>query len=91
MSLIDASKAGLLGLTHSYARHLFKEGITVNALSPALIDTDMVTGNLQASPAAIPIGRFGAPEEVAAVAVRLTQNGYITGQTININGGWYMS
>ncbi len=86
-----ASKAGLLGLTHSYARHLFKEGVTVNAISPALIETDMVTGNLQASPAAIPIGRFGAASEVAAVAVLLAQNGYLTGQTINVNGGWYMS
>jgi 3-oxoacyl-[acyl-carrier protein] reductase len=86
-----ASKAGLLGLTHSYARHLFTEGITVNALAPALIATDMVTGNLKASPAAIPIGRFGAPEEVAEVAVMLAKNGYITGQTININGGWHMS
>ena len=49
-----ASKAGLLGLTHSYARHLFKEGITVNAIAPALIETEMVTGNLKASPAIIP-------------------------------------
>jgi 3-oxoacyl-[acyl-carrier protein] reductase len=86
-----ASKAGLLGLTHSYARHLFTEGVTVNAISPALIETDMVTGNLKASPANIPIGRFGAPDEVAAVAVMLARNGYITGQTINVNGGWYMS
>jgi 3-oxoacyl-[acyl-carrier protein] reductase len=86
-----ASKAGMLGLTHSYARHLFKEGVTVNAIAPALIETDMVTGNLQASPAAIPLGRFGAPEEVASVAVMLAKNGYITGQTINVNGGWYMS
>jgi 3-oxoacyl-[acyl-carrier protein] reductase len=86
-----ASKAGLLGLTHSYARHLFTTGITVNAIAPALIETDMVTGNLKASPAAIPMGRFGAPYEVAAVAVLLAQNGFITGQTINVNGGWYMS
>ncbi|MGO8762897.1 MAG: SDR family NAD(P)-dependent oxidoreductase [Desulfobaccales bacterium] len=86
-----ASKAGLLGLTHSYARHLVKEGVTVNAIAPALIETDMVTGNLKASPATIPVGRFGAPDEVAAVAVMLAQNGFITGQTINVNGGWYMS
>jgi len=85
-----ASKAGLLGLTHSYARHLFKEGITVNAISPALIETVMVT-DIKAGPDLIPIGRFGAPEEVAAVAVMLAKNGYITGQTINVNGGWYMS
>jgi 3-oxoacyl-[acyl-carrier protein] reductase len=86
-----ASKAGLLGLTHSYARHLFKEGVTVNAISPALIETEMVTGDLKASPAHIPVGRFGAPDEVAAVAVMLARNGYITGQTLNVNGGWYMS
>jgi 3-oxoacyl-[acyl-carrier protein] reductase len=86
-----ASKAGMLGLTHSYARHLFKEGITVNAIAPALIETDMVTGDLKANPAAIPVGRFGAVDEVAAVVVMLARNGYITGQTINVNGGWYMS
>ena len=85
-----ASKAGLIGLTHSYARHLFKEGITANAISPALIDTDMVR-DLQARPEIIPVGRFGAPDEVAAVAVLLARNGYLTGQTINVNGGWYMS
>ncbi|MGB8991606.1 MAG: 3-oxoacyl-ACP reductase family protein [Desulfobaccales bacterium] len=86
-----ASKAGLLGLTHSYARHLFKEGITVNAISPALIETEMVTGNLTVKPDLIPVGRFGAPDEVAAVAAILARNGYLTGQTINVNGGWYMS
>ena len=86
-----ASKAGLLGLTHSYARHLFKEGITVNAIAPALIETEMVTANLKVSPEVIPIGRFGVPDEVAAVVVLLARNGYITGQTINVNGGWYMS
>jgi 3-oxoacyl-[acyl-carrier protein] reductase len=86
-----ASKAGMVGLTHSYARHLFKEGITVNAISPALIETDMVTGDLKANPEIIPLGRFGAPEEVAAVAVMLARNGYLTGQTFNVNGGWYMS
>jgi 3-oxoacyl-[acyl-carrier protein] reductase len=85
-----ASKAGLLGLTHSYARHLVKEGITVNAIAPALIETDMVA-DLKAGPELIPVGRFGAPDEVAAVAVLLARNSYITGQTINVNGGWYMS
>jgi 3-oxoacyl-[acyl-carrier protein] reductase len=86
-----ASKAGMIGLTHSYARHLFKEGITVNAISPALIETEMVTGNLKVTPEIIPIGRFGTPEEVAEVALLLARNGYMTGQTINVNGGWYMS
>jgi 3-oxoacyl-[acyl-carrier protein] reductase len=86
-----ASKAGMHGLTHSYARHLFKEGITVNTIAPALIETDMVTQNLQVTPEVLPVGRFGVVEEVAQVIVMLAQNGYITGQTINVNGGWYMS
>jgi len=86
-----ASKAGMHGLTHSYARHLFKEGITVNTIAPALIETDMVTENLQVTPEVVPVGRFGAASEVAQVIVMLAQNGYLTGQTINVNGGWYMS
>jgi 3-oxoacyl-[acyl-carrier protein] reductase len=86
-----ASKAGILGLTHFYARHLAKEGITVNAIAPALIETEMVTSNLNARPDHIPLGRFGTVDEVAEVAVMLAGNGYITGQTINVNGGWFMS
>ena len=86
-----ASKAGILGLTHSYASLLTAEGITVNAIAPALIATEMIAGNPQARPERIPVGRFGTPEEVAEVAVMLTRNGYITGQTINVNGGLYMS
>jgi 3-oxoacyl-[acyl-carrier protein] reductase len=86
-----ASKAGILGLTHSYASLLAKEGITVNAIAPALINTEMVTENPQARSDLIPVGRFGTVEEVANVAVMLACNGYITGQTINVNGGWYMS
>jgi len=86
-----ASKAGLLGLTHSYAALLSKEGITVNAIAPALIATEMVTQNKKARSDLIPVGRFGTTEEVADVAVMLARNGYITGQTINVNGGWYMS
>jgi 3-oxoacyl-[acyl-carrier protein] reductase len=86
-----ASKAGMIGLTHSYAHLLVKEGITVNAIAPALIRTDMVTGNMNAKRDVIPVGRFGEPDEVADVAVMLARNGYITGQTINVNGGWYMS
>lgn len=84
-----ASKAGMLGLTHSLAILLAKEGITVNAIAPALIETEMVTSNAKASPAYIPVGRFGTVDEVASVAVLLATNGYITGQTINVNGGWY--
>jgi 3-oxoacyl-[acyl-carrier protein] reductase len=86
-----ASKAGMLGLTHAYASLLAREGITVNAIAPALIATEMIAGNPRARPELTPVGRFGAAEEVADVAVLLASNGYITGQTINVNGGWYMS
>jgi 3-oxoacyl-[acyl-carrier protein] reductase len=86
-----ASKAGMHGLTHYYAHHLAKEGITVNAIAPALIETEMVTSNLKAQPGLIPVGRFGTSDEVAEVVVLLARNGYITGQTINVNGGWFMS
>jgi 3-oxoacyl-[acyl-carrier protein] reductase len=86
-----ASKAGMLGLTHFYAQRLAKEGITVNSIAPALVETEMVTSNLNARPERIPIGRFGLPDEVAEVALMLARNGYITGQTINVNGGWFMS
>jgi 3-oxoacyl-[acyl-carrier protein] reductase len=86
-----ASKAGMQGLTHFYAQRFAKEGITANSIAPALVETEMVTSNLNARPDRIPIGRFGAVAEVADVAVMLATNGYITGQTINVNGGWYMS
>lgn len=85
-----ASKAGMHGLTHYYAAYLATEGITVNAIAPALIATEMVTTNLNASPNRIPMGRFGEVGEVSDVAVMLAGNGYISGQTINVNGGWYM-
>ena len=77
--------------THSYASLLAKEGITCNAIAPALIDTDMIRSNQAIAPSLIPIGRFGTADEVASVALLLASNGYITGQTINVNGGWYMS
>lgn len=85
-----AAKAGMIGLTRSYARLLAKEGITVNAISPALVATEMVVGNPAVKPDMIPVGRFGEIEEVASVAVMLAHNGYITGQTVNVNGGYYL-
>jgi 3-oxoacyl-[acyl-carrier protein] reductase len=86
-----ASKAGMLGLTHFYAALLAKEGITANAIAPALVETEMVTSNLRARADLIPVGRLGNVEEIAAIAVLLAKNGYITGQTISPNGGWYMT
>ncbi len=86
-----ASKAGLLGLTHGYASFLVKEGVTVNAVAPSLIETDMLSRDLTAKPTAVPVGRFGTVEEIADVVVMLAKNGYMTGQTIYVNGGRYMT
>src|ERR1700733_1647123 len=86
-----ASKAGMLGLTHYYARYLAAEGITVNAIAPALIETEMTRTNVKASTSNIPMARFGSVEEVSDIALLLATNGYITGQTINANGGWVKS
>ena len=86
-----ASKAGLEGLVHSYASLLAKEGITANAIAPALIETEMLAGNPLIDPTRIPVGRFGTSEEVADLVVAVACNGYITGQTIQVNGGLYMT
>ena len=81
----------MAGLTHFYANRLAKEGITVNSIAPALVATDMVTSKPNARSDLIPVGRFGDPQEIAGVAVLAARNGYLTGQTINVNGGWFMS
>jgi 3-oxoacyl-[acyl-carrier protein] reductase len=86
-----ASKAGMLGLTHSYASLLAEFGITVNAIAPALVETDMIKGNDRITTDLLPVKRFGQPDEVADVALLLACNGYVSGQTINVNGGMYMS
>ena len=86
-----ASKAGMLGLTHSYAALLAKEGITANTVCLALVETDMLRANPRATSSVIPVGRFGNVDEVASVVLLLAENAYMTGQTVNPNGGWYMS
>jgi 3-oxoacyl-[acyl-carrier protein] reductase len=87
-----ASKAGLIGLMHGYASQLAREGITANVICPALVETEMLTDNPRTPrPEAIPVGRFGRSEEVADVAVLLAANGYITGQTVQVNGGLYLT
>ncbi len=83
----NASKAGMEGLTRGYAARLVKEGITVNAVAPSLIETDMVKAGLASSPARIPLGRFGTPEECADVVLMLVGNAYMTGQTVALSGG----
>ncbi len=83
----NASKAGMEGLTRGYAARLVKEGITVNAVAPSLIETDMVRGGVASSPARIPMGRFGTPEECAQAVLMVIGNAYLTGQTVQLNGG----
>jgi len=83
----NASKAGLEGLTRGYAARLVKEGITVNAVAPSLIETDMVRSGLASAAARIPLGRFGTSEEVAQVVLMLIGNAYMTGQTVALSGG----
>jgi 3-oxoacyl-[acyl-carrier protein] reductase len=83
-----ASKAGIIGLTRYYANVLVKEGITVNAVAPALIETDMLK-NTKVDPKRIPMGRFGSIGEVVSAVMFLVQNEFVTGQTLDINGGLY--
>jgi 3-oxoacyl-[acyl-carrier protein] reductase len=83
----NASKAGMEGMTRGYAARLVKQGITVNAVAPSLIETDMVRSGLASSAARIPLGRFGTPEEVAQVVMMLIGNAYMTGQTVALSGG----
>ena len=82
----NASKAGVEGLTRGYAARLVKEGITVNAVAPSLIETDMMKGqeNLVSR---IPLGRFGKADEVAKAVMMLVDNPYMTGQTVAMSGG----
>jgi len=91
-----ASKAGLIGLTKSLAQEIASRNITVNAIAPGFIDTDMtavlseeVKQNMLAH---IPLKRFGKPEDVAAAVKFLASEeaGYITGAVLNVNGGMYM-
>jgi 3-oxoacyl-[acyl-carrier protein] reductase len=82
----NASKAGMEGLTRGYAARLVKEGITVNAVAPSLIETEMMRGKPDLV-RRIPLGRLGHPDEVAQAALLVLGNEYMTGQTIVLNGG----
>ncbi|MGA7985242.1 MAG: SDR family oxidoreductase, partial [Burkholderiales bacterium] len=83
----NASKAGMEGLTRGYAARLVKHGVTVNAVAPSLIESDMTAPHRAESEARIPLGRLGSGDEVAQVVVMLAGNAYMTGQTVAVNGG----
>jgi 3-oxoacyl-[acyl-carrier protein] reductase len=82
----NASKAGIEGLTRGYAARLVKEGITVNAVAPSLIETEMMKGQANLV-SRIPLGRLGKPQEVAKAVMMLIENAYMTGQTVAMSGG----
>jgi 3-oxoacyl-[acyl-carrier protein] reductase len=91
----SASKAGIIGLTKTVAREVGSRGVTVNAVAPGFIDTEMTAALpekvRQGFLAQIPLGRMGTPEEVADAVCWLCSEraGYITGQVIHVNGGMY--
>jgi 3-oxoacyl-[acyl-carrier protein] reductase len=87
-----ASKAALIGLAHALANPLAPHGVTVNALAPALVGTELLPGDAETRSeltGKIPVGRLGRPEEVAEAVLLLVSNPYITAQTISVDGGMY--
>jgi len=91
-----ASKAGLIGFTKALARELAPRNVTVNAIAPGYIETDMTAALPEEAKARlfemIPLGRFGKPADIAAATLFLASEAgaYITGQVLNVNGGMYM-
>jgi len=85
-----ASKAGLHGLTHHLASRVAGDGVTVNAIAPALItETNMLPGEPEELKARIPVGRLGTPAEIADLALAVLRNGYLTNQVVAADGGMY--
>jgi 3-oxoacyl-[acyl-carrier protein] reductase len=87
----NASKAGMEGLTRGYAARLAADGVTVNAVAPSLIATEMIAPHRNENAGRIPVGRLGTGEEVAAVVVMVAGNAYMTGLTVPVNGGLHFN
>ena len=92
-----AAKAGIVGFTRALAREVGSRGITVNTVAPGFIETDMTRSlddsQREAMSSQIPLGRLGTPEDIAAAVLYLASSagGYVTGETLNVNGGLYMA
>lgn len=85
-----SSKAGLHGLTHYLASRVARDGVTVNAIAPALIEeTGMLPGDPGELVDRVPVGRLGKPSDVADLAMAIMRNGYVTNQVISVDGGMY--
>lgn len=84
-----SAKAGMHGMTRAYAKAVVKDGVTVNAVAPALIDTEMRVGDRASRERMIPMGRLGTSEECAEATLMCIRTGYMTGQVLHLNGGLY--
>jgi 3-oxoacyl-[acyl-carrier protein] reductase len=85
-----SSKAGLHGLTHFLASRVARDGVTVNAIAPALIEeTGMLPGDPGELAQRVPVGRLGTPRDVADLALAVLRNGYVTNQVISVDGGMH--
>jgi 3-oxoacyl-[acyl-carrier protein] reductase len=87
----NASKAGMEGLTRGYAARVVKDGVTVNAVAPSLIATEMIKPHRLDNLPRIPLGRLGTPPEIASVVLMVVGNPYMTGQTVAANGGMHFN
>mgnify|MGYP001222868352 CR=1 FL=1 len=93
-TVYSAAKGGINAFSKALAKELAPSGVTVNAVAPGAVDTDMMSGFQEEEKAAImreiPMGRFASPEEIASLVhfLALPESGYITGQIISPNGGW---
>ena len=93
-SIYSVTKAGIDAMTKSLAKEFSYSNIRVNSIAPGLIDTEMNNDlseeDIKALEEEIPLGRMGKPEELVSTVKMLIENTYITGQVIEINGGWHM-